>query len=259
MEVLPLRAFADNYIWALRENGCVAVVDPGEAGPVLRHLESSGDKLAAILLTHHHDDHVGGTAELLGHTAVPVYGPDREEIPFLTHPLHDGEQVELAWMEGDFQVMQLPGHTFGHLAYYRPGMVFCGDVLFNLGCGRIFESTMDAMWLSLQALAALPADTRVYCAHEYTYLNLPFALAVEPGNPALQARAAQLRPMIAAGQATVPTTLAAELATNPFLRCHEPEVIASASRHAGHALQQPDQVFAALREWRNSFKPLAEQ
>lgn len=259
MEVLPLRAFADNYIWALRENGRVTVVDPGEAGPVLRYLESSGDTLAAILLTHHHDDHIGGAAELLRHRQVPVFGPAVDAIPFVTHPLRGGEDIELPWPDSTFRVLSLPGHTLGHLIYYRPGMAFCGDVLFNLGCGRIFESTMAAMWRSLETLSTLPADTRVYCAHEYTYLNLPFALAVEPGNPALQARAAQLRPMIAAGQATVPTTLAEELATNPFLRCREAEVAASASRHAGHALQQPDEVFAALREWRNTFKAQVAQ
>lgn len=255
MEILRLCAFTDNYIWGLRHQGRVAIIDPGEAAPVLAHLDSSGDRLCAFLLTHHHGDHIGGLGELLARESVPVYGPARVEIPEITHALKGGETIDLPELDCHLQVLPVPGHTRDHLAYYGSKHLFCGDTLFNLGCGRLFEGSPAQMHASLESLAALPGDTGVYCAHEYTYLNLPFALEAEPGNPTLQARATVLRRQIAAGIPTVPATLAEEFATNPFLRCDAPEIIATAERLASMPLASSAEVFATLRSWRNDYKP----
>ncbi|HWU84114.1 MAG TPA: hydroxyacylglutathione hydrolase, partial [Rhodocyclaceae bacterium] len=195
MEIIALPAFSDNYIWAVRTpEGRVAVVDPGEAAPVLDYLERSGGTLAAILITHHHGDHIGGVAQLLQHAAVPVFGPaaERAKITTLTHALREGDCVELPELGLELGVLDVGGHTLGHIAYFGEidgtPVLFCGDTLFAAGCGRIFEGTPQQMFNSLNKLAALPADTRVYCAHEYTQSNLRFALAVEPDNAALQQR-----------------------------------------------------------------------
>ncbi|HTH40759.1 MAG TPA: hydroxyacylglutathione hydrolase [Rhodocyclaceae bacterium] len=260
MEIIRLRAFTDNYIWGLRHEGLLAVVDPGEATPVLDYLARSGDRLVAILLTHHHGDHIDGMAELCKLGDIEVFGPGVEEIAGVTQPLHGGETIALpGFSAGDaLQVLSVPGHTRSHLAYYRPGALFCGDTLFTLGCGRVFDSTPAMLWQTLERITALPPETLVYCAHEYTYLNLPFALAVEPGNPLLQARAKTLREKIVAGTPTVPATLAAELETNVFLRPDSSEVIASVQRYCGHsgqpALASPVEIFTALRAWRNTFQ-----
>lgn len=257
MEIVRLHAFTDNYIWGLRHQGKLAVVDPGESAPVRQYLAQSGDRLVAVLLTHHHDDHTGGTADLCTLGNVAVFGAQAEEVPHLTHGLHGGETIRLPdfGSEGELKVLSVPGHTRAHLAYYRPGMVFCGDTLFTLGCGRLFEGSPAQMLASLNSLAALPGETEVYCAHEYTCLNLPFALEIEPGNPALQQRAATLRNKIKAGIPTVPATLSSERETNVFLRTGQPEVIAAAERLAGKALPTPLDVFTVLREWRNQYKP----
>lgn len=255
MEILGLRAFADNYIWVLRDKGHAVVVDPGDAAPVLEHLHTSGDRLGAILITHHHRDHCGGVSELVERFQVPVFGPGKEHIPGLTQHLNGGEKIKVPGIDVHFDVLDVGGHTQGHVAYYRPKVLFCGDALFVLGCGRLFEGTPAQMAASLARIAALPRDTKVYCAHEYAKNNLPFALAVEPGNALLQERAALLRHAIAVGQPTVPMQLGDELDTNPFLRCEIPEVKAAARKFGGYALTNkintPVDVFAALREWRN--------
>ncbi len=257
MDIQGLRAFEDNYIWLLRDGRRIAVVDPGDAASVLRYLADENVSLAAILLTHHHGDHTGGVADLIARHPVPVYGPAGEAIAGITHPLREGDTVELPGFQ-KLRVIDVPGHTRGHIAYYGAagdlGVLFCGDTLFACGCGRLFEGTADQMWSSLGKLAVLPGKTRVYCAHEYTQSNIRFALAVEPGNAALQARAAQVARLRGVAQPTVPFTLAEELATNPFLRGAQAEVAASAERHCGNSLSGASEVFAVLREWKNTFR-----
>jgi hydroxyacylglutathione hydrolase len=251
-DVIRIPAFKDNYIWLLRNGAAAVVVDPGDARPVLNVLEREGLSLAAILITHHHADHQGGVANLLAHGACPVFGPAAESITGLTQPLRGGEVIRVDALDAEFRVLPVPGHTLGHLAYYGAGCVFCGDTLFGAGCGRLFEGTPAQMLDSLERLAALPDETAVYCAHEYTEANLRFALAVEPGNRRLQARVDEVAVSRAKGLSTVPSTIALERATNPFLRCSEAEVIASAQRTASVG-SGPLEVFTALREWKNSY------
>jgi len=250
--VIRIPAFKDNYIWLLRKGASAAVVDPGDARPVLDLLDREGLSLASILVTHHHADHQGGVAELLAHYPAEVFGPAAESITGLSRPLSGGETVRIAACDVEFQVIAVPGHTLGHIAYYGAGCLFCGDTLFAGGCGRLFEGTAAQMADSLARLAALPDETAVYCAHEYTQANLRFALAVEPGNRRLQSRVNEVARARASGLATVPSTMAIEKASNPFLRCGEPEVAASARRRAPAAADEVA-VFAALREWKNSF------
>ena len=258
-EILGLHAFDDNYIWLLRAGGFVAVVDPGDAAPVLAHIENSGDRLCAILVTHHHGDHAGGLAEILARFPVPVFGPAIENIPGVTEPLAGGERVRLPEVALEFEVMAVPGHTRGHIAYYGPslgegGAVFCGDTLFGAGCGRLFEGSPAQMQASLARLAALPAPTLVYCAHEYTQSNLRFALAVEPGSIAVQRRSENVANDRAAGRATIPSSILAELETNPFLRWDAPAVRAAAAIRLGHVPADAVETFTAIREWKNRFQ-----
>jgi hydroxyacylglutathione hydrolase len=251
IEVAPVRAFKDNYIWTLRDARTAAVVDPGDAAPVIEYLEREGLDLAAILLTHHHADHVGGVPDLLARYRVPVYGPAREPIATLTQGVAGGDRVAIDALGLTFEVLDIPGHTRAHVAYYGANMVFCGDTLFACGCGRVFEGTPEQMYASLARLAALPDDTLVYCGHEYTLANIGFAKSVEPANAALAAREADDRRLRDAGRPTLPTTIGREKQTNPFLRCVEPAVIASADTYLGGRASSPTQVFAALREWKN--------
>jgi hydroxyacylglutathione hydrolase len=254
MDIQPLRAFEDNYIWLLREGRGVVVVDPGDETPVLRYLAAENASLVAILLTHHHGDHTGGVAGLIARHPVPVYGPAAESILGITVPLREGDTVAMSGFQHSLKVIDVPGHTRGHIAYYGGGALFCGDTLFACGCGRLFEGTAEQMWTSLNKLAALPPETRVYCAHEYTQSNARFALAVEPDNAKLRARANRVAQLRASRQATVPFTLEEELETNPFLRSTQPEVTAAAERFRGNRLSCPVEVFAALREWKNGFR-----
>ena len=254
--VRALPAFKDNYLWLIHDGVHAAVVDPGDSGPVLAALAELGLTLTAILLTHHHADHTGGVPALLAHAAVPVYGPRNERIAAVTVPLKQGDRVQVPGLDVHFEVIDVPGHTLGHIAYYSSARqwLFCGDTLFAGGCGRIFEGTPAQMAGSLAKLAALPDDTAVYCAHEYTLANLRFANAVEAGSPALQARIASDTAKRAAGQSTVPSTIRVEKATNPFLRYTEPAII-GALVEAGKvdAGAAPLDHFAALRAWKNVF------
>ncbi|MFH1044557.1 MAG: hydroxyacylglutathione hydrolase [Pseudomonadota bacterium] len=252
-EVVPLRAFKDNYIWTLRNDRYAAVVDPGDARPVLHYLQRERLELCAVLATHHHADHVGGVADLLAHRAVPVYGPRGEPIPTLTHPVGEGDQVRVPELELRLRVLAIPGHTRAHIAYYGANSLFCGDTLFACGCGRLFEGTARQMFASLAKLAALPDATLVYSGHEYTLANIDFARAVEPDNQELAARAASDAEKRRSERPTLPSTIGHEKKTNPFLRCLQPAVIASASKYLGARAGDPIQVFAAIRQWKDQF------
>ena len=259
----PVPAFQDNYLWvargALAAGGTPAAiaVDPGDAAPVAARLAALGARLVAILVTHHHADHVGGVAEL-ARGGLPVYGPRREARAVVTHPVAAGDRVEVPELGAGFEVLEVPGHTLGHLAFVErtPGAetLFCGDTLFSAGCGRLFEGRPEQMARSLAQLAALPDSTRVCCAHEYTAANLRFAAAVEPGNPAIAAYAARVAALRAAGQPTLPSTVGLERTVNPFLRLEVPEVLESAARWSGGPLAGKVAVFAALRRWKDGFR-----
>lgn len=249
-EVLLIPAFNDNYIWLLVRDGRAAVVDPGDATPVIARLEALQLQLDAVLVTHHHADHQGGVAELTERWHPRVFGPEQESITGCSDPLSGGEKITV--LGQTVEVIPVGGHTRGHIAYHVPGAVFCGDTLFGAGCGRLFEGTPAQMCASLARLAALPDETKIYCAHEYTETNLRFALAVEPQSAALRERAERVARMRAAGLPTIPSTLREEKETNPFLRCGEPAVIAAARAH-GAVDASPEAVFAAIRCWRNTF------
>lgn len=255
LRLVALKALLDNYIWTLTDGEHACVVDPGEARPVLDFLQANAIRLCAILNTHHHRDHVGGNADLLKHFAVPVYGPRSEDIATVSVPAGEGDDVEIAALGLRFKVLDIPGHTAGHVAYYDANYLFCGDTLFACGCGRLFEGTPQQMSMSLAKLAALPATMWVCCGHEYTLANIAFAQAVEPDNQALPARAKRECAKIEAGLPTLPALLADEHETNPFLRCDQPAVVEAAERYVGHRLDDSVAVFAALREWKNNSKP----
>jgi hydroxyacylglutathione hydrolase len=257
--VTTLPAFSDNYLWLLERERQAAVVDPGDGKVVLEALRRRGLELAVILITHHHPDHIGGLALLKeAYPGVPVYGPraEAEKIKGLTRLLDDGDRVELAALAASFEVLAVPGHTLGHIAYHEPAqrLLFCGDTLFAAGCGRLFEGSPQQMHASLSRLAALPGDTAVYCAHEYTLSNLAFARAAEPDSAVLAAETARVQALRAAGRPSVPSTIARERAVNPFLRCADPILAASAAAHAGRELGDPVEVFAVLRGWKDVYR-----
>ncbi|PRC91086.1 hydroxyacylglutathione hydrolase [Solimicrobium silvestre] len=260
IHIQQIPAFDDNYFWLIHNDQNAIIVDPGDAAPVLAYLNQHQLTLSAILITHHHADHIGGVDELLSHAAVPVYGPLADQqsgrISTITQGCQQGETLFLKELNLHFDVLEVPGHTSTHIAYYCAALssLFCGDTLFAGGCGRLFEGTPAQMVASLRKISALPANTNVYCAHEYTLSNLRFALAVEPNNAALQNRFKLANVARENGLSTVPSQLNLELQTNPFLRSSSPEII--------HTLQNKQKlsdvtdevtVFAAVREWKNTF------
>jgi hydroxyacylglutathione hydrolase len=251
--ITPIPAFDDNYIWLLSaagHDGC-AVVDPGDEDPVLERLAAEGLRLDAILITHKHGDHTGGIQGLKARwPEARVYGPAGERVPLLDRPLGEGDEVDLGPL-GLYRVMDVPGHTEGHIAYHGHGVLFCGDTVFAGGCGRVFSGTFEQLSDSLARIAELPPDTLLYCAHEYTLDNLGFARWVEPHNPDLDEREAADRASRERGEPTVPSSLALELATNPFLRQDQPAVIAAAEQWAGESLPGRHAVFHAIRSWKD--------
>jgi hydroxyacylglutathione hydrolase len=256
VSIIPIPAFRDNYIWAVQSGARAAVVDPGDAAPVLAWIDANGVELTAILATHHHADHVGGVPALRARYDVPVFGPAHEDIPQRTHALGEGDRIAVPGIDLLLSVFDIPGHTAGHIAYYTmppDPLVFCGDTLFAAGCGRLFEGTPEQMWSSLSKLAALDQNTRVYCGHEYTLANLRFAAAVEPQSTDIEARTVHERGKRQRGLPTLPSTIGAERATNPFVRAALPNVRMAAAAHAGRVIDDAVDSFATLREWKNGF------
>jgi hydroxyacylglutathione hydrolase len=257
LEVRPVCAFADNYIWLIaapRSPNRVVAVDPGDAAPVIAELDRSGASLAAILLTHHHPDHIGGVSELLDRGPVPVIGPDDRRIAQRTRTVHDGERCELPDLGLTFDILHVPGHTLSHIALWGHGALFCGDTLFSAGCGRMFEGTPTQMNASLNRLRDLPPATQMFCGHEYTAANLRFALTVEPSNRAALEYRDRVAALRAAGSPTLPSQLSLERNVNPFLRCDSAAVRAAAEAHAGRSLHEPAEVFGVLRAWKDQFR-----
>ena len=256
MNLVALPAFTDNYIWMLHDGHQAIVVDPGESAPVQAALDAHRLTLAGILVTHHHADHVGGVAALRPRLTGPVFGPAQEPMPQPCVPLNDGASIDVLGLRAE--VIAVPGHTAGHIAFMLqpPGqapILFCGDTLFSGGCGRLFEGTPAQMHSSLGRLAALPGETRVCCAHEYTESNLRFASVVEPANAELAAYTVHCQALRADGLPTLPSSIALELAINPFLRCDRQDVIAAARAH-GAANDGGPAVLGALRDWKNNFR-----
>jgi hydroxyacylglutathione hydrolase len=254
--VIPVPTRSDNYVHLLLspDGRRAAIVDPSDAGPVRRALNEHDVTPVAILNTHHHGDHVGGNQELQKAFDLPVFGAgdDRDRLPGLTHPLHEGDTFTPTGLDRQATFWLIPGHTRAHGAFLFEGMAFVGDTLFVAGCGRLFEGSPAQMRDSLDRLASLPDTTQVYCAHEYTLNNLRFAAAVEPDNPAIAERQEWARARLDQQQATVPSTIADERATNPFLRIREPAVARAAAEH-GADPEDPDSVFAVLRDWKDRF------
>jgi hydroxyacylglutathione hydrolase len=255
----PIPAFSDNYIWIATEEGSnkACVVDPGDAAPVLQYLEANNLSLSDIFITHHHPDHTGGIRELSAKYSPRVVGPQASNIHGITQPVREGDQIQL--FEQNFSVIEVPGHTLDHIAFFchdcsnDSPILFCGDTLFAAGCGRLFEGTAAMMFESLAKLTVLEPDTRVYCTHEYTMANLRFALQADPENQVLRDRILREQQKRDAGIPTLPSNVELELATNPFLRCVSPALIKSAEHQLGHNPDNEVEVFAALRSWKDNF------
>lgn len=255
LTIKPIPAFNDNYIWLLinESNQHAIIVDPGDAKPVFAAIEQFKVNLTSIFVTHHHYDHSGGVATLVKQFAPQVYGPANETIPAISQALKENDKIQPNGFDLQFTILDIPAHTAGHIAFYSPGMVFCGDTLFTGGCGRLFEGTAKQMHDSLQKLAALPDDTMIYCGHEYTQANLEFAKHVEPDNADLLARIDITQKKRQQNLATVPESLAMEKKTNPFLRCHIQTVHKAAEKHCGKKLHNSVEVLQVIRDWKNHF------
>ena len=254
VQISAIPAFTDNYIWCLHNQTHAVVVDPGDAEPVLAFCKQNGLSLEAVLITHHHRDHTGGIARLASaNPSLPVIGPAGGHIRGITRSVDEGDDIHLNVVNCAFTVMELPGHTLDHIAFYGHGLVLCGDTLFSGGCGRLFEGSPAQMHHSLNKLKRLPDSTRVFCTHEYTQANMQFALAVEPDNEVLQQHANLVEKLRSEDNITLPSSMQKEKAINPFLRSHKASVAAAASQWQGEELDDDTAVFAALRRWKDQF------
>ena len=252
--IVPIQAFNDNYIWCIRNNQHAIVVDPGDAEPVLSYLKSQNLTLSAVLITHHHADHTGGIAKLaLANPELPVIGPRGGHIRGITKSVSQGDTVKLPQLPLEFQVLEVPGHTLDHIAFFGHDIVFCGDTLFSAGCGRLFEGSPEQMLHSLNKLKRLPEDTLVFCTHEYTQANVRFALAVDPTNVTLKHYAKWVDEQRVANKPTLPTSLLQQKQINPFLRTHESTIKQAAQTYSNATLQDDVAVFAAIRRWKDEF------
>ncbi len=256
LAINPIPAFTDNYIWIIHDQTHAVVVDPGTASPVLKYLHSKNLQLIGILITHHHADHTQGIRDLLQSFDVPVYGPSNEVILDITHPLNEGDHIFLNELSLNLTILDTPGHTAGHIAYYAnhpANMIFCGDTLFSCGCGKMFEGTAQQFYESLQKLSRLPDETLVYCTHEYTLNNIRFAKKIDPENSVLLSFEKKAHELQNRSFPTIPTTLALEKSINPFLRCDQPAIINSVQTHFQQIIVNPVKIFALLRQWKNTF------
>lgn len=253
--ITPILSLKDNYIWTLVDDQkkTAIMIDPGEAKPCFSFLAQQQLTLVGIFITHHHWDHTNGIEELKNRYDVPVLGPAIENVFAKSVSASEPQRVSVEPFPVTFDVLDIPGHTLGHIAYYATGMLFCGDTLFAAGCGRIFEGNPEQMYASLQKIASLPDDTHIYCAHEYTLANLRFAEVVEPANPAIATRIKAVKALREQHQPSLPSLLSEEKETNPFLRCDVPDVIASVEKYAGQKLTSPVEVFTWLRKWKDGF------
>jgi hydroxyacylglutathione hydrolase len=253
IDITPISILKDNYVWAIinKKDSTVVVVDPGEAKPVISFLQQNNFKLVGILITHHHWDHTNGVAELKQHYKVPVYGPVHEKIDEVTHPMREGDEIDL--LDCQFKILEIPGHTLGHIAYHLSDHLFCGDTLFAAGCGRIFEGTPEQMYASLNKIAALPDNTKIYCAHEYTLNNLRFAEQVEPHNFLIKKRIVSVTALRQKNIPSIPSLLLEEKETNPFLRSDQPDIARAIEKYCGRECLEPNKIFEFLRHWKDHF------
>jgi len=255
LTIQAVPAFNDNYIWFIQapDSRNLLIVDPGDAEPVIEAIEQQQLNPAALLITHHHSDHIAGINKLVTHYDIPVYGPKYEAIPSLTHPLTACGNLIINSVFPSITVLDVPGHTRGHIAFLIDGNLFCGDTLFGAGCGRLLGGTAKQLHASLQLIARLPEQTKIFCAHEYTQANLRFAALVEPNSTAIRQRIVDTDALVTNHKPSLPSQLKLELETNPFLRCKQPEVIQAAQQFSGHQLHGSEAVFTTLRRWKDQF------
>lgn len=255
LTIQAINAFNDNYIWFIEEpeSNTLLIVDPGDAKPVIHAIEQQDLHPVALLITHHHYDHIAGINELVNKYNIPVYGPKTEAIPHITFPLASCESLEIDSLFSPIRVLDVPGHTNGHIAFLIDGNLFCGDTLFSAGCGRLLGGTAKQLHASLKLISSLPEQTMIFCTHEYTQENLRFASQVEPHNKLIRQRILDISALRLAGKPSLPSSLAVELKTNPFLRCHTAEVIMATEQFCGRKLETAEAVFTSLRSWKDQF------